>query len=327
MATSDSDSVATRGQRVARKKHVGKNKFTQSTKEYKLLKRMFEKGDVAPTDKPADVCLRLPDFQCYMVTQFHSQFNKLKGIVGCVIKAGTSKTLLALKKKMLLHCLTTEMSNLHINEGMHKMSNKADEETLELITQAEVPKVVNIGEEDEESMKPEEEATAWVPKNLMTMWTNKEGVNFVSLILLLTGGAAAINSNGVELKVGGDGLELVISEVWSAFMESIDNFYSLFPKAADETDDEFNRRKYAMEDHVRAMKDGSSKLVSIYKKTLPFHVDPSTMKTCISTADGCRFCHVDLAEKQKVEVNNVIMMDTKKLPVSAEKIRSYSSLG
>ena len=56
----------------------------------------------------------------------------------------------------------------------------------------------------------------------------------------LTGGAATSNSNGVEVKVSNNGEEFAISEVWSPLMSAIDDFYTLFPKAGDETDDEFN---------------------------------------------------------------------------------------
>ena len=70
-------------------------------------------------------------------------------------------------------------------------------------------------------------------------------------------------------------------------------------------------------------------MTSIYRMTLPFKVDPSVTRIrFLGTSDGCRFAHVDLAEKKKFEVEKVIMIDTKKrlnLPSSAKK-RNYHSL-
>ena len=83
-----------------------------------------------------------------------------------------------------------------------------------------------------------------------------------------------------------------------------------------------------MEDNVQGIM-GQGSMTSIYRMTLPFKVDPSVTRIrFLGTSDGCRFAHVDLAEKKKFEVEQVIMIDTKKkhnLPSSAMK-RSYCSL-
>jgi hypothetical protein len=112
-------------------------------------------------------------------------------------------------------------------------------------------------------------------------------------------------------------------------MAAIDRFYNMFPKADDETDDEFNRWKYAMEDMVQTLLAEGS-LNSIYRMSLPFRVDPTVRHVRIlGTTDGCRFAHVDLAEKKKIEVEQVIMMDKRKLADnnnSSNKRASYSNL-
>jgi hypothetical protein len=100
-------------------------------------------------------------------------------------------------------------------------------------------------------------------------------------------------------------------------------------KSADEIDDEFNRRKYAMEDNVQSIL-VEGPMTSIYRMTLPFKLDPSVTRIRFlgTTSDGCWFAHVDLAEKKEFEVEKVIMIDTKKrlnLPSSAKK-RNYHSL-
>ena len=111
-------------------------------------------------------------------------------------------------------------------------------------------------------------------------------------------------------------------------MFAIDDFFQLFPKATDETEDEFNHHKYAMEDKVHAMMVLQGTLNSIYQMSLPFRVDPTVRRVRIlGTSDGCRFAHVDLAERKKIKVEEVIMLDKRKLlPTLAEKNRhSYSN--
>lgn len=63
-------------------------KFTQNTKAYKMLKGMFEEGKITPTDKPSDVRSTDPEYQQYTPTQFRSQFNKLKSLIGINTRDG-----------------------------------------------------------------------------------------------------------------------------------------------------------------------------------------------------------------------------------------------
>jgi hypothetical protein len=99
----------------------------------------------------------------------------------------------------------------------------------------------------------EEHPLVWIPKKLVSEWKNKDGIRCLTLIIQLTGGAATSDNDGVEVKVSNNGEEFAISEVWSPLMSQIDDFYTYFTKSADETDDEFNRRKYAMEDNVQSI--------------------------------------------------------------------------
>ena len=77
---------------TAKKAAGGLSKFTQSTKEYKKLKKLFQEKKILATDKPSDVRLAHPEFQRYTTQQFRAQFNKLKGLVGTVTKEGECKT-------------------------------------------------------------------------------------------------------------------------------------------------------------------------------------------------------------------------------------------
>jgi hypothetical protein len=115
---------------------------------------------------------------------------------------------------------------------------------------------------------------------------------------------------------------------WGPLMSQIDDFYTYFPKAADETEDEFNRRKYEWRTRCRPLWLGIGSMKSVYRMTLPFRVDPTVrIIRFLGTSDGCRFAHIDLAERKKFEVEQAIMLDTqrKQLTSSAQK-RSYCSL-
>ena len=70
------------------KKRVGAQKFTQSTKAYQKLKKLFEEKAIVATDKPSDVRLKNTLFQDFTRQQFRFQFDKLKLIYGTCTKEG-----------------------------------------------------------------------------------------------------------------------------------------------------------------------------------------------------------------------------------------------
>jgi hypothetical protein len=67
---------------------VGAQKFTQGTKAYQKLKKMFESQQILPSDKPSDVRSKDPLFMDFSMQQFRSQFNKLKSTFGTCTKEG-----------------------------------------------------------------------------------------------------------------------------------------------------------------------------------------------------------------------------------------------
>jgi hypothetical protein len=185
--------------------------------------------------------------------------------------------------------------------------------------------VAPLGDEDDSNNV--DDPLIWIPKKLVTEWKNKDGIRCLTLIIQLTGGVATSDNNGVEVKVSNNGEEFAISELWSPLMSQIADFYSYFPKANDETDDEFNRRKYAMEDKVQSIV-AQGCMKSVYRMHLPFRVDPTVTRIrFLGTNDGSRFAHIDLAERKKFELEQVIIIDTNRrpLPSSATK-RNYCSL-
>jgi hypothetical protein len=93
MSDNDDDSIR-KGGGVARKKQkapvaVGAQKFTQKTKAYQKLKKMFEDKMIDKSDKPSDVRHKDTLFQDFTNQQFRSQFNKLRALYGTCSKEGT----------------------------------------------------------------------------------------------------------------------------------------------------------------------------------------------------------------------------------------------
>ena len=71
--------------------------------------------------------------------------------------------------------------------------------------------------------------------------------------------------------------------------------------------------------------DLENRMVSVFRKPLPFRVEPTEMRVVFSGDKvGGRYCHIDLIEKKLQEVHEVQMMDeitNKSVPVSATKLR------
>jgi hypothetical protein len=112
-------------------------------------------------------------------------------------------------------------------------------------------------------------------------------------------------------------------------MINIKAFYKSVDLADNETDDDFNRRRYSMEDQVKVMLDAAGSmdtLTSVYRMPLPFIVDPTSLRVrFMGTKDGGRFCHVDLTEKLKLKSQGVQMLDAGRISSksmgSAEKTK------
>ena len=94
----------------------------------------------------------------------------------------------------------------------------------------------------------------WEPKKIVKEWANVDGIKNMTIVIALTGGAADINSHGVECKVTSDGTVFAISEQWAPLMLDMKTFYNTVGLDHGETEDEFERRRFAMEDATTAMK-------------------------------------------------------------------------
>ncbi|CAB9497052.1 hypothetical protein SEMRO_13_G010070.1 [Seminavis robusta] len=212
--------------------------------------------------------------------------------------------------------------------------DEVEDEVEETVTMEEAPSLVNglpgfaglrISDDDPTMTDP----LIWTPKKLTKQWKNGQGIRHYSIIIILSSGAVDHQTNNVECAVSDNGMRFSISERWPLVLESITEFYDSFPKAIDETTDEFNRRMYGFEDTIKEIKP-SGGLVSVHHVELPFQVDPTTLRVrFVGTEDGAKFCHVDLAEKAKKVVDKVHMM---KISGRGNKERTkqmhdYSQLG
>ena len=111
--------------------------------------------------------------------------------------------------------------------------------------------------------------------------------------------------------------------------QDMDTFYSKFKKHPNEAEDDFTERRFAMRPKLRKMMikyaDTENQMVSVFRKALPFRVEPTEMRVVFSGDKvGGRYCHIDLIEKKLQEVHEVHMMDeitNKSVPVSAKKAK------
>ena len=104
------------------------------------------------------------------------------------------------------------LSNIELTALRKQMKEEDDMDTQKAGSALDNNNQVCSESNDEEE---EEDPLIWVPKRLVTDWKNKDGIRCLTLIIQLTGGAAASNSDGVEVKVSNNGEEFAISEVWS----------------------------------------------------------------------------------------------------------------
>jgi hypothetical protein len=166
----------------------------------------------------------------------------------------------------------------------------------------------------------EEDPLAWVPKKIVSEWTNDDGIRCISIIVQLSGGGTLANSNDAEVQVSSTGDELAVSEVWNPLMSDVRNWYLTFPKHKSESDENHMRKSIAMADRSDVMAGGKPKR-STYRMALPFRVDPSVKRIrFLGTDDGQRYASVDLAERSMNEVEEFTLFTSKvRLPTSDKK--------
>ena len=176
---------------------------------------------------------------------------------------------------------------------------------------------------------PKEELLCWSPQKIAFTYDNDEGNRCFTILFALTSGAVNTvtgDNSGVDIQVTPDGWEIRLEERWHNFMTDAELFYNRFPMAANETQDEYNKRRFAMIAAVRDMKKHSlnGALKSEYRYKLPFRVDPGEKKvTFVGTSNGCRVAAVDLHERKKHERMSgcLIVDDDEDMKTPCKKMR------
>ena len=172
----------------------------------------------------------------------------------------------------------------------------------------------------------EEDPLAWVPKKIVSEWTNDDGIRCISIIIQLSGGATLADSNDAEVQVSSTGDELAVSEVWNPLMSDVRNWYLTFPKHKSESDENAMRKSIAMADRSDVMAGGKPKR-STYRMALPFRVDPSVKRIrFLGTEDGQRYASVDLAERSMNEVEEFKLFTSKVRLPNSDKKRKLNNL-
>ena len=183
--------------------------------------------------------------------------------------------------------------------------------------------------DDDEDFPYPTEHTDWIPHHIMSEWENDAGIRCISILVNLSSGTANSSSEGIDVDLDNDGNTLAISEVWSEMTQDLDVFYSKFKNQAGECKDDFTMRRFSMRNSLKKMMmryaDTDNKMVSVFRKTLPFRVEPTEMRVVFSGDKvGGRYCHIDLIEKKVQEVHEVMMMDdivNDSVPASEKKKR------
>ena len=91
----------------------------------------------------------------------------------------------------------------------------------------------------------------------MFSYFNNEDKRVLCVLFCLSSGSLRGDGSGVDIKVTNDGWELVLSEKWDEHFTNAELYYHRFPHAHNETQTEFDSRKHAMMDCVRAMRTNS----------------------------------------------------------------------
>jgi hypothetical protein len=301
----------------SRRGKQGAQKFTKGTKAYKHLEKLFKDKAILPTDKPADVRSKDPLFQDFTNQQFRSQFNKLKGIFGTSTKEGKSPSSTS-SGWLLYYCYSV----LH-TAFLKRMQDDEDGNVVGDRNKApgDDKMFAKLNDHDEE-----EDPLAWVPKKIVSEWTNDDGIRCISIIFQLSGGATISDSNDAEVQVSSTGDELAVSEVWNPLMADVRNWYLTFPKHKNESDENAMRKHIAMADTCDKMASAKQKR-STYRMILPFRVDPSVKRIrFLGTEDGQRYAAVDLAERSMSEVEEFKLFTSKVRLPNSDKKRKHSTL-
>ena len=142
----------------------------------------------------------------------------------------------------------------------------------------------------------------------MAEHVNPDGIRGLTALVALTSGVAQHDNSKVDVALTNDGQELTVTEAFHDEMTDLGEFYNQLPRNDGESEAEFTRKRFAMEDAVRDMKKTGT-TTSIFKLAIPFRCDPTEKHVQIcGMMNGARFAHIDLSEKKKIKKQGIVMM-------------------
>ena len=152
----------------------------------------------------------------------------------------------------------------------------------------------------------------WAPKLVAFEHRNDDMDRCITILFSLQhGDPSKDEGSGVKIAVNEQGTELLVSEKWDEYMVDVRLFYHNFPKDDNETEDEYQKHRYAMLEHVEAMKNDNmdGPLRSEFRYMLPFKVDPLKRRVTVTNTIRGRIAHVDLKEnmKQKKQISERVI--------------------
>lgn len=140
----------------------------------------------------------------------------------------------------------------------------------------------------------------WRPQRLVGVCKNPDGIQAITAFVITSSGTVNDCEFGVDVALLEGGTVLVISEELCPLIEDPDEFYALYKKTNDITDDEYFQRRLQMKQAVRDLFPVGLETRREFRIRLPFKVEPTSLKwQCVGTRTGHRLCHIDLLEKRR----------------------------
>ena len=145
----------------------------------------------------------------------------------------------------------------------------------------------------------QEHVHVWNPNTVQFQYWNDEDKRVLVVLIRLSSG---VKPAFVDVRVGSDGEEIIITEKWDPMMLDAEAYYHKFPRGDNMSPREFNSRMNFMMEQVRTMKmDAKDRdIVGEYHIKTPFKVAPDDKKVSFTKLkSGAIIAHIDIAEKKK----------------------------
>lgn len=278
--------------------------FKKDSADFRRLLRLFRSGKIKATDKPSSVKERFHQhFGKYASNAFRSQFHNAKSIAGGHVAATVVDSDVSdLEDDPSVATQPTVVTPPTVAAASYAGKQEYDAMTPSLRSKVDQATMVN----------PDTEIHCWTPRKIMFSYRNDDGDRCVTCLFSLQhGDPHEDDGSGVDIRITQDGWVLELAEKWDEFMTDGKLFYHKFPKDPHETEEEFQKRRFAMMECTRVMKVNHMDdcLKSEFRYQLPFKVDPMMKRVTFTNTVRGRIAHVDLKEnlvKKKVVTERCI---------------------